>query len=146
MPYITAGDPDAKTSRQLLDLLVENGADVIELGVPFTDPLADGPDHQKAAARALRCPFGLAEALEIARYAWQKHRVPIVLFGYYNSLLSYGLDRLSRAFRGGWLAGAVVPDLPVEEAAPLKKALAAGGAELVQFIAPTTSPRGTANR
>ncbi len=138
MPYITAGDPDAATSWRLLEILADQGADVVELGVPFTDPLADGPDNQKAAMRALRRPVGLVDTLRLAEKAKRQLGLPIVLFSYYNSIYSYGLDKFRNICRQGYLAGLVVPDLPFEESAPLKKVLTGSGVDLVQFISPTT--------
>jgi len=138
MPYITGGDPDPATSWRLLEILARQGADVIELGVPFTDALADGRDNQKSAMRALRRPLGLTDILGMAERAQRKFGLPIVLFCYYNSLHSLGLVKAARACKRAGLAGLVVPDLPYEESGPLKQALTGSGVELIQFVSPAT--------
>jgi len=138
MPYITGGDPDPATSWRLLEILAEQGADIVELGVPFTDALADGRDNQKAAMRALRRPQGLTDILKMADRAKRQLGLPIVLFSYYNSLHSLGLKQAGLACRKAGLAGIVVPDLPFEESGPLKQALDGSGVELIQFVSPAT--------
>jgi tryptophan synthase alpha chain len=138
MPYITGGDPDPATSWHLLEILAEQGADIVELGVPFTDALADGRDNQKAAMRALRRPLGLVDILKMAEKARRQLGLPVVLFSYYNSLHSLGLARAGLACKRAGLAGIVVPDLPFEESGPLRKELDGSGVELIQFVSPAT--------
>ena len=99
IPYITAGDPDLATTEKLLVRFGQMGATLIELGVPFSDPMADGPVIQRASERALKHGFGLDEVLETAARARKQIDTPIILFSYYNPLLQFGLQRLARAAR-----------------------------------------------
>src|SRR6266481_2614214 len=93
IPFITAGDPDLETARQLIVELARAGATLIELGVPFTDPMADGPVIQRASERALRQDFGIAEILQTVSEARQQTEVPIILFSYFNPLLQFGVKK-----------------------------------------------------
>ncbi|HEX8098217.1 MAG TPA: tryptophan synthase subunit alpha, partial [Pyrinomonadaceae bacterium] len=102
IPFITAGDPDLETTRELLLELARAGATVIELGVPFSDPMADGPTIQRASERALRHGFGIEEILEVVASAREETDVPVVLFSYFNPLMQFGAERLCReAARAG---------------------------------------------
>ena len=94
IPFVTAGDPDLKTTRELIPELARAGASLVELGVPFSDPMADGPVIQRASERALRNGVGVAEVLSVIEDARRETDVPIVLFSYYNPLLQYGAERL----------------------------------------------------
>ena len=97
IPFITAGDPDLQTTEELLVVLSQSGATLIELGVPFSDPMADGPVIQRASERALKHGFGLQEVLDTATRAREQIDTPIILFSYYNPLLQFGLKRIAKA-------------------------------------------------
>jgi tryptophan synthase alpha chain len=140
IPFITAGDPDLETTRALLVELAEAGATVIELGVPFTDPMADGPVIQRASERALRQHFGVEAVLEtVAAAKPRMGGVPVVLFSYFNPLLQFGLSRLSReAIRSG-VDGVLVTDLTPEEAGDFAPALRRTGLDTIFLAAPNSS-------
>lgn len=138
IPYIMAGDGDTLAR---LDDLVAAGADIIELGMPFSDPAADGVTIQEAGKRALKAGMTVAGALDIVRQFSSKNKeIPIVLMGYYNPVLQYGEERFTRAARQAGAAGALIVDVPPEEDTTLAAACAAGGIDLVRLLAPTTPP------
>lgn len=138
IPFITAGDPDLDTTAQALQLLDRHGADIIELGVPYSDPLADGPVIQAAATRALQRGTRLDRVLAMVRSLQPTLTAPIVLFTYYNPILHRGIETfLTQAAQAG-VAGLVIPDLPVEEAEPLLQVAEALGLEIVLLVAPTS--------
>src|SRR2546425_2815282 len=116
IPFITAGDPDLETTRDLILELAEAGATLIELGVPFTDPMADGPVIQRASERALRHGFGVAEILETVAEARKQTDVPMVLFSYFNPLLQFGVEKLADEAKCAGVDGVLVTDLVPEEA------------------------------
>lgn len=133
-----AGDPDLETSAQLLLKLQESGADIIELGIPYSDPLADGPIIQLAASRALSSGASLSRVFEMLNNLKGKLSIPIVLFTYTNPLINRGLERFcDDAFQAG-VSGLVVPDLPLEEAEILSPIANSRGIDLVLLVAPTT--------
>lgn len=138
--YLTAGDPDFDTCLAILQKGIAAGLDVLELGVPFSDPTADGPVIQLAAARALKQGMTVARVLELARRVRAESDVPIVLFSYYNTLLRYGIARLAREATAAGVDGLLIVDLPPEEAGELRPALANHDLPLIRLIAPTTSP------
>ncbi|UZQ54211.1 tryptophan synthase subunit alpha [Trichothermofontia sichuanensis B231] len=141
IPFITAGDPDLDTTAQALQLLDRHGADIIELGVPYSDPLADGPVIQAAATRALQRGTRLDRVLAMVRSLQPTLTAPIVLFTYYNPILHRGIETfLTQAAQAG-VAGLVIPDLPVEEAEPLLQVAEALGLEIVLLVAPTSPLR-----
>ncbi len=138
MPFVMAGDPDLETTAATLLALQEAGADLIELGIPYSDPLADGPVIQAAASRALAAgttPAGVLALLESLR---GRLTVPVVLFTYSNPLLNRGMEGFCDAAAAAGAAGLVVPDLPLEEAEKLSTLAAARGLDLVLLVAPTT--------
>jgi len=140
IPFITAGDPDLKTTGELLVELASVGATAIELGVPFSDPMADGPVIQRASERALRHGFGLREVLEVVERAREKMQdVPVVLFSYFNPLLQYGLERLSREAASAGVDGVLVTDLVPEEAEEFSKLLRAHDLDMIFLVAPTST-------
>ncbi|HEX8137832.1 MAG TPA: tryptophan synthase subunit alpha [Pyrinomonadaceae bacterium] len=139
IPFITAGDPDLETTRRLLVELAQAGALLIELGVPFSDPVADGPVIQRASERALRHNFGVAEILDTVAEAQKEAQVSVVLFSYFNPLLSYGLERLSREARGAGIDGVLVTDLVPEEAAEFAGLLKAHELDMIFLVAPTST-------
>lgn len=138
IPFITAGDPDLVTTEQALRLLDQQGADLIELGVPYSDPLADGPVIQAAATRALQRGTRLDEVLEMVRRVSPDLRSPIVLFTYYNPILNRGVDAFLQAIAAAGVKGLVVPDLPLEEAEVLLNPAQTHGIEVTLLVAPTT--------
>ena len=138
--YLTAGDPDYETSLAILRGAMAAGLDVLELGVPFSDPTADGPVIQEASARALKSGMTLARVLDLARQVRSGSDVPIVLFSYYNPLLHYGLDRLVVDAAAAGVDGFLVVDLPPEEAGELRAAIGERDLPLIRLVAPTTSP------
>lgn len=139
IPFITAGDPDLETTAAALQTLDRNGADIIELGVPYSDPLADGPVIQAAATRALSRGTTLDQVLEMLQATTPKLRSPIVLFTYYNPILHQGIDQFIQQIATAGVAGLVVPDLPLEEAGGLLQAASEVGIDLTLFVAPTSS-------
>jgi tryptophan synthase alpha chain len=139
IPFITAGDPDLETTRDLLVELSRAGASLIELGVPFSDPVADGPVIQRASMRALRNDVGIAEILEVVKHARKETSVPLVLFSYLNPLLQFGLERLSAEARLADIDGVLVTDLPPEASADMTAALAQNDLDYIFLVAPTST-------
>lgn len=138
--YLCVGDPDADASVALALACAEEGADILELGCPFSDPSADGVAIARASQRSLERGGGLAETLRVARAIRDVSDVPIVLFGYYNPLFVRGEDDAARAVAAAGVDALLVVDLPVEESMPLRRAAAAHGLGLVPLVAPTTRP------
>ncbi len=138
--YLTAGDPNPETSFEILRAACAAGLDILELGVPFSDPTADGPAIQAASQRALASGMTLTKTLEIAARLRAESDIPIMLFGYYNPLFKYGLERLAKAASAAGVDGLLVVDLPPEEAGPLKTALQGTDIQIVFLVAPTTRP------
>ena len=139
IPFITAGDPDLATTEQLLIELSKAGATVIELGVPFSDPMADGPIIQRASERALKHGFGLAELLGVVSNARKSIDTPIILFSYFNPLLQFGVQRLATTARQSGVDGVLVTDLTPEESAAFAGELRAHELDLIFLIAPTST-------
>ncbi|RCJ27010.1 tryptophan synthase subunit alpha [Nostoc minutum NIES-26] len=139
IPFITAGDPDLATTAAALQTLDRNGADIIELGVPYSDPLADGPVIQAAATRALERGTNLDRVLEMLQATTPSLRSPIVLLIYYNLILHRGIDKFLQQIAAAGVAGLVVPDLPLEEAPGLLEPASKMGIDLILLIAPTSS-------
>jgi tryptophan synthase alpha chain len=139
IPFITAGDPDLETTATALQTLDRNGADIIELGVPYSDPLADGPVIQAAATRSLQRGTTLDQVLSMLQATTKSLRSPIVLFTYYNPILHLGIDQFIHQIATAGVAGLVVPDLPLEEAEGLLQAASKSGIDLTLFVAPTSS-------
>jgi tryptophan synthase alpha chain len=139
IPFIEAGDPDPGTSSALLRGLPAAGADLIEIGVPFTDPMADGPTIQRAGQRALKAGATLAGTLGMVRgFRDADDATPIVLMGYVNPILSYGVERFCADAAMAGVDGLIVVDLPPEEADLLAGLARARGLDLIRLIAPTT--------
>jgi tryptophan synthase alpha chain len=138
--YFTAGDPSLGATARLVLEAERRGADVIELGVPFSDPLADGPVVQRAGARALAAGATLARILETVATVRAEARLPIVLMTYYNPVLSFGLKSFARTAADAGVDGVLVVDLPPEEADPLRAETDAVGLDVVHFVAPTSTP------
>jgi tryptophan synthase alpha chain len=139
IPFITAGDPDLKTTAEALRILDQSGADLIELGVPYSDPLADGPTIQAAATRALKQGVRLDDVLEMVKDVAPQLKAPIILFTYYNPILNRGIESFLKQIAEVGIKGLVVPDLPLEEAESLLTPAAKIGIEVVLLVAPTSS-------
>ena len=139
IPFVTAGDPDLQTTRALIPELARAGADIIELGVPFSDPVADGPVIERASGRALRGGVTVADALALASDARRACDVPVVLFSYFNPLMQYGVGRLGRAAGDAGIDGVLVTDLVPEESGEFSAVLKAGGVDQIFLVAPTTT-------
>jgi tryptophan synthase alpha chain len=139
MPYFPLGYPDLEASVDVLEALACNGADLIEVGLSFSDPLADGPVIQKATQTALERGITIRKALEaLAGLRRRGVSIPLVLMGYYNPLLAYGLQQFVSDAAAAGADGFIVPDLPAEEAGELEAVL--GGLPLIRMLAPTTPP------
>jgi tryptophan synthase alpha chain len=138
--YVTAGDPDLETTEALVLELERAGADVIELGVPFTDPLADGPSVQAATERALRSGTTLAQVLDLVRRLRAQTEIPIVPMTYYNPAFRYGLERLAQEASAAGVDGFIMTDLPPEEAGDWKQAADAHALATIFLLAPTSTP------
>lgn len=138
VPFLTAGDPDLETTAKALQILDKNGADIIELGVPYSDPLADGPVIQAAATRALANGVTLDDVLEMVRTLSPSLQAPIILFTYYNPILNQGVEAFLERISSAGVKGLVVPDLPLEEADTLLEPAKKYGIELTLLVAPTS--------
>ncbi len=139
IPFITAGDPDIATTERLLIELAAAGADIIELGVPFSDPVADGETIQRASERALRKGTTVSDVLSCVSHAKQHTDVPIVLFSYFNPLLSFGRERLANEAKEAGVDAVLVTDLIPEEAQTWIEILVQRDLEPIFLVAPTTS-------
>ncbi len=138
--YITAGDPSPEYTARIVAALERGGADLIELGVPFSDPIADGPVIQRGSDRALRAGTTVARVLGIAREIRQSSQIPMVLFSYLNPLLRYGFERLAQDALQAGVDGALLTDLSVEEAQRHVPALRSAGLDTIFLGAPTSTP------
>jgi tryptophan synthase alpha chain len=138
IPFITAGDPDLETTRLLALEMAERGADLLELGVPFSDPLADGPTIQAASTRALKHGVHLSEVLALAGELRAKTDIPLILMGYYNPILQNGLKATALEAAALGVDGFIIPDLPLEEAGPWREAALQAGVAAIFLAAPTS--------
>ena len=134
------GDPTPETSHSIVDAVVRGGADIVELGIPFSDPIADGTSIQAAGVRALSAGTRPRDVLEIARRAKEKHGIPIIIMSYFNILFSQGVDNFMRQSRKSGVDGMIVPDLPVDEVGPYSAAARMNLLDTILLAAPTTSP------
>jgi tryptophan synthase alpha chain len=139
IPYITAGDPSLEATEQIILELERSGADIIELGVPFSDPVADGPVIQRASERVLANNVSVRDCLEVVRRVRKQSQVPIVLFSYLNPLLSIGLDRLGDELKSAGVDGVIATDLVPEEADDFRAALKSADIDLIFLVAPTST-------
>jgi len=138
--YVTAGDPSPDRTPAIAAALERGGVDVIELGVPFSDPIADGPVIQAASERALKAGTTLPKVLEIARQIREHSQIPLVLFTYLNPALHYGFEKLGRDAKAAGIDGCLLTDLSVEEAEPYVAAMREAGLDTVFLAAPTSTP------
>ncbi len=136
--FITAGDPDMKTTVALVRELEASGADIIELGIPFSDPMADGPTIQASSERALKNGVTIPDVLGAVAEIRSKSAIPIVLFGYYNPVFVFGLKKFAQEAKRAGCDGVLMVDLPAEEAGDLKKELDAHGLDLIFLLTPTS--------
>jgi tryptophan synthase alpha chain len=139
--YLTAGDPDLETTAKLIPALEAAGVDIIEVGVPFSDPTADGPIIQAASQRALKRGATLKKILAMITELRRTSVIPIVLFGYYNPIFSYGPERFAADAAASGVDGILVVDLPPEEADELRQFSDPAGLDFITLIAPTTDPK-----
>jgi tryptophan synthase alpha chain len=139
IPFITAGDPDLQTTEDLLIELSRRGASVLELGVPFSDPMADGPVIQRSSERALQKGVTLQDAIDVAARARRKFDTPIILFSYFNPLLQYGFERLSEAAAQAGIDGVLATDLTPEEAPGFERVLRQRDLDMIFLVAPTST-------
>jgi tryptophan synthase alpha chain len=140
VPFITIGFPDVETSESLVEALIASGADMIELGIPFSDPLADGPTIQMTSFRALKNGVTVHTSLDLlSRLRANGIDAPLIFMGYYNPFLQFGTDRLAAAAEEAGLDGVIVPDLPTEEAGPFGETCARHGIYLIPLLAPTST-------
>src|SRR5216683_3616681 len=137
--YLTCGDPDLATSRDIALATIEAGADVIELGVPFSDPVADGPVIQRASERALRGGTTLSGVLTTVKSLRAKTDVPLVLFSYFNPVLQMGLEKFAEAAKAAGADGVLITDLTPEEAGDYRAAMSSRGLDTIFLAAPTST-------
>ena len=140
VPFVTAGDPDLETTGELVLALAENGADVIEIGIPFSDPSADGPTIQRASERALAGGTTLRRTLALVAKLRPQVKIPLVVMGYANPFYALGAEGCAAACAAAGVDGIICPDLPPEEGADLYAAFAKRGIDGVLMAAPTTTP------
>jgi tryptophan synthase alpha chain len=140
VPFVTAGDPDLATTAEFVIAMAEAGADAIELGVPFSDPIADGPTIQRASERALASGTTLRRVLALVRQLRPQVEIPLLLMGYANPYYALGADGFAAEAAAAGVDGVICPDLPPEEGADLYGALEKAGIDAVLLAAPTTTP------
>jgi tryptophan synthase alpha chain len=140
IPYVMAGDPDEATTRAVLGALTHAGADAIELGIPYSDPLADGPTIAAAGQRALANGTTIASTLALVRSHHEQAGAPVVLFTYFNPVLQYGIERFAREAAQAGACAAIVPDIALEEGEELARVLASEGLDMPLLVAPSTRP------
>jgi len=139
IPYITAGDPSLELTKQLIFELEESGADIIELGIPFSDPMADGPIIQRASERALKNKVSIKNVLGLVSEIRMYTEIPIILFGYYNPFFIYGTENFSIDARNAGVDGILVVDLPPEEVDELKVYIDKVDINIIYLLAPTST-------
>jgi len=139
IPFVTAGDPNLETSLEIILSLADSGADVIELGVPFSDPMADGPTIQRSSQRALKNGTNLSQILDLVKNLRKHSDVPIVLFSYLNPLMRYGIEKLRDDAADVGIDGVLVTDAVEDEAKEIGDLLAEKNIDLISLVAPTTT-------
>ncbi|MHC1591985.1 MAG: tryptophan synthase subunit alpha [Candidatus Helarchaeales archaeon] len=139
MPFVTLGDPDQETCLSIIKTLIENGADILELGIPFSDPIADGKTIQKSSQRALKNGMNTDIAFEMVRKIRKFSSIPIIFLTYYNLVLQYPLDAFFDSCKRHEVQGIVIPDLPIEEARPTLEECRKNEVYQIFLIAPNTS-------
>ena len=139
IPYVTVGYPDVETTLKVVPLLAKNGADIIELGIPFSDPLADGVTIQRASFQALQNGVTTATCLEVASKLRQQVDVPLIFMSYYNPLFKYGLKKFCHDCSQSGIDGLIIPDLPPEEGSALEKLAKNSSIDVIYLLAPTST-------
>jgi len=139
IPYITAGDPNLEATVELVRALAGSGADVVELGVPFSDPIADGPTNQRAAERSLAAGTTLTGVLAAAEVIRRDLEIPIVLFTYANPVVRYGIKRFAEDASSAGIDGVLFTDVPAEEMAPFEEQLSVKELDLIMLVTPTSN-------
>jgi tryptophan synthase alpha chain len=140
VPYITVGYPDVEATLKAVPLLAKSGANIVELGIPFSDPLADGATIQESSYRALQNGVTPQTCLEAAQRLRQETEVPLVFMTYYNPVMSFGPEKFCQACSRAGVDGLIVPDLPPEEGGQLEKAAEGNSLDLIYLLAPTSTP------
>lgn len=138
--YLTAGYPDYSITFESVTALEAAGADIIEIGLPFSDPMADGPIIQQAATQALAAGATIGKSLELAARIRQETSIPLAVMTYYNLVLQYGVEHFATDFAQAGVSGLIIPDVPLEEASAVEPACLRSGVDFIRFIAPTTTP------
>ncbi|HBU12826.1 MAG TPA: tryptophan synthase subunit alpha, partial [Clostridiales bacterium] len=141
IPFITGGDPDLETTEQVLYALSESGADLIEIGIPFSDPIAEGPVIEAADGRALKAGCTTDKLFELVTRVRLRIETPLAFMTYYNPIFSYGVGKFTRNCAASGIDGLIVPDLPFEEQSELSGPCAENGLDLIPLIAPTSEAR-----
>lgn len=142
IPFISVGDPDLETTVRIIQTLEEAGADMIELGVPYSDPLADGPVIQRASGRALRHRITVEDCIGVASAARAAGvKLPFILFSYFNPVLRLGLERFFQLLQDNGISGLILPDLPIEEDGEVRAMAEAADIHLIPLVAPTSNDR-----
>ena len=141
VPYVTAGDPNLERTIDIIRALERAGADVVELGVPFSDPIADGPTNQRAAERALASGTTMSKVLATIALIRQEVELPIVLFTYANPVVRYGLEEFASDAAAAGVDGVLFTDVPAEEMAPFEEILGPAGFDLIMLVTPTSDRR-----
>ncbi len=139
MPFIMAGDPNLEKTSEILLKLQEKGADFIELGIPYSDPLADGPIIQYSASKALKSGTNSIKVIELLESLKDKLHIPVILFSYFNPILNFGIENFCELASKAGVAGLIIPDLPLEEASKFSKIISFYLIDLILLVAPTTS-------
>ncbi|MCY4379351.1 MAG: tryptophan synthase subunit alpha [Candidatus Dadabacteria bacterium] len=137
--YVTAGDPDIDLTEQIIDHMEASGVDMVEIGIPFSDPMADGPVIQAASERALANSTSVSDVLSLVKRIRSRSDIPVILFGYYNPFFSYGTERFARDAREAGADGVLVVDLPPEEAGELSVHAEQEGLDRIFLLAPTST-------
>jgi len=139
IPYVTVGYPSIEATLKVVPLLAQNGADIVELGIPFSDPLADGVTIQKSSFHALQSGVTPQLCLEVAKKLREKVDIPLVFMTYFNPVFSYGLENFCAASAGSGISGLIIPDLPPEEGSELEAITKKRGLDLIYLLAPTST-------
>jgi tryptophan synthase alpha chain len=142
IPFLTVGDPTLDVTLEIILQMEQSGADLIELGVPYSDPLADGPVIQRSSERALQSRITILDVIEVARKARERgSKLPFILFTYYNPVLQMGLDKIFRVMQENDISGVIIPDLPLEEDSQVRALGVKYGVHLIPLVAPTSNDR-----
>jgi tryptophan synthase alpha chain len=141
IPFVTVGDPDLSTSLSIVLKLAEKGADIVELGVPFSDPMADGPVIQRSSQRAVEKGVSLRDVLQLAGQIRERSEVPLVLFSYFNPVLAFGMNNFCREAADAGIDGVLITDVIGDEAQIVSDKFSGVGIDLISLVAPTTADR-----